>query len=71
MTQLEWQQLEAAVANMTDEEKQKLASLLAPTLVKGSPSPSFGLFADEPELIDEIMAGVYHDRENQPLRSQD
>ena len=71
MTQLEWQQLEAAVAGMTDEEKQRLASLLAPIPDKGSPSPSFGLFADEPELIDEIMAGVYEDRENQPLRSQD
>ena len=64
MTQLEWQQLEATVQHMTDAEKQRLAKLLdaAPAEPERSGNPSLGLFADEPELIDEIMAGIRRDR---------
>ena len=73
MTQIEWQQLEATVRQMTEAEKQRLAGLLAaPTPPSEAPqNPSLGLFADEPELIDEIMAGVYHDRQNYRLRTGD
>jgi hypothetical protein len=73
MTQIQWQQLEATVAQMTDAEKQRLAKLLeaAPMEPEAPHNPSLGLFADEPELIDEIMAGVYHDRENYRLRTGD
>lgn len=28
-----------------------------------------GLFADEPELMDQIMEQIYHDRANLPLRA--
>ena len=70
MTQIQWEQLEAIVARMTDAEKEKLAGLL--TVVK-TPSPLsnpiLGLFADEPELIDEIMEGVYVARETHPFRT--
>lgn len=71
MTQIEWQQLEATVARMTDAEKQRLAALIEePTSRKiRSKNPSLGLFADAPELIDEIMRGVYDARENSPLRT--
>lgn len=71
MTQIQWQQLEATVSQMTDAEKQRLAKLLeAPPADHEAPhNPSLGLFADEPELIDELMAGVYHDRENYRLRT--
>jgi hypothetical protein len=73
MTQIEWQQLEATVLHMSDAEKQRLAKLLeSPSASPETPqNPSLGLFADEPELIDEIMAGVYHDRENYRLRTGD
>ena len=71
MTQIEWQQLEATVQQMSDAEKQRLAKLLevAPAEPEAPHNPSLGLFADEPELIDEIMSGVYHDRENYRLRT--
>ena len=73
MTQIEWQQLEATVQHMTAAEKQRLAKLLnAPAAShETTHNPSLGLFADEPELIDEILAGVYHDRENYRLRTGD
>lgn len=74
MTQIQWQQLEAAVAGMTEQEKQRLASMLTPVNANGLPSPSnpsLGLFADEPELVDEIMEGVYIARETHPFRAGD
>ncbi|MCC6493655.1 MAG: hypothetical protein IT424_11620 [Pirellulales bacterium] len=72
MTQVQWQQLEAVVAAMDDAERQKLARMLhkRPDLQALDPSnPSLGLFADEPELIDEILEGVYEARQNHPLRA--
>lgn len=73
MTQIEWQELEAAVSQMTDADRQKLASFLASadSRVKPSSNPSLGLFADEPELIDEIMESVYIARETHPLRAEE
>jgi hypothetical protein len=74
MTQIQWQQLEATFAGMTEAEKQRLAGLLTPAAANALPSssnPSLGLFADEPELIDEIMEGVYLARETHPLRTRD
>ena len=60
MTQIEWQHLEATVAGMTDEEKQKLADLLTPVSSDESPSPSnpsLGLFADDPQVIGGFQVG--------------
>jgi hypothetical protein len=57
---------------MTLEEKQRLARLLESkrsTATTSADNPSLGLFADEPELIDEIMKGVYEARESYPLRT--
>ncbi len=71
MTQLQWQQLEATVAGMTDEEKRRLTTLLtAPnaSIPPSSTNPSLGLFADEPELVDEIMDFVYASREARQVR---
>ncbi len=72
MTQIQWQQLEATVAGMTEAEKQRLASVLSRPDKATAPTdrdPSIGLFADEPELIDEIMEGVYLARETHLLRA--
>jgi hypothetical protein len=71
MTQIEWQQLEAAVAKMTEAERSKLANLLVrpPAPAADAPNPSLGLFADDPDLIDELLEGVYAARENHPWRA--
>jgi hypothetical protein len=71
MTQTQWQQLEATVAEMTDAEKQRLAELLESSNGAGPTrsDPTIGLFADEPELIDEIMDFVYASREARQLRT--
>jgi hypothetical protein len=74
MTQIQWQQLEATVAQMTDAEKQRLTGLLAkskraPANEKEKPDPVIGLFADEPELMEKVIELVYRDRETAPLRT--
>lgn len=71
MTQIQWEQLEAAVAVMTEEEKQRLAGLLSPAAPPPtSPRKSIiGLFADEPELIEQIIQDVYIARETHPFRT--
>ena len=73
MTQLEWQQLEATVQQMTDAEKQRLAVLLAHSEVPTPPrsndrDPVIGLFADEPELMEQVIELIYRDRETTPFR---
>lgn len=71
MTQIQWQQLEATVAEMSDVDKQRLATLLKAPIAnapQSTPDPSIGLFADEPELIDEIMDFVYASREARQVR---
>jgi hypothetical protein len=35
----------------------------------GNDDPIIGCMADESDLLDEIMEGVYHDRENLPFRA--
>mgnify|MGYP000261085384 CR=1 FL=1 len=73
MTQIEWQQLEATVQQMSAAEKQRLAGLLAhsetPTAHKNSDrDPVIGLFADEPELMEQVIELIYRDRETTPFR---
>jgi hypothetical protein len=74
MTQIQWQQLEATVAQMTDAEKQRLTSLLEKSVIslkseKEKPDPVIGLFADEPELMEKVIELVYRDRETAPFRT--
>lgn len=72
MTQIEWQQLEATVAAMSDAERHRLAELLESNQKSDKPteSPSIiGLFADEPELMEKVVELIYHDRETAPLRT--
>ena len=71
MTHIEWQQLEATVARMTEAEKQRLAALIEDPAISTSrvDNPSLGLFADAPELLDEIMEGIHERRENAPFRT--
>lgn len=72
MTQFEWQQLEAAVAGMTDDEKQRLATLLAApqeSVTPIRPDSIIGLFADDPDLIEQIVQNAYVLRETQPFRT--
>lgn len=72
MTQIEWQQLEATVAGMTDAEKQRLVALAsASTDKKKGPSKDsiIGLFADESELIEQIIQETYRSRESSPFRT--
>jgi hypothetical protein len=71
MTQIQWQQLEATVAEMTEAEKQRLADLLKPSNGT-SPTrsdPTIGLFADDPELIEQIIQDTYIARETHPFRT--
>ncbi len=72
MTQIQWEQLEATVAEMTELEKQRLESLLhrsdlAPA--KTGRDPIIGLFADEPELIEFVIQQTYLARETHPFRT--
>lgn len=71
MTQLEWQQLEATVAKMTDDEKQRLVSLVSKSASTSQPSPDsiIGAFAHESELIEQIIQDTYRLRETQPFRT--
>lgn len=72
MTQIQWQQIEAAVAGMTDVEKQRLATLLnQPDHAKAKTvrDPIIGLFADEPELIEFVIEQTNLARETHPFRS--
>lgn len=73
---LHFEQIVGAVHGLSPEEKLRLRSLLDEELklqiapaVNGSKPTSglIGLFADEPELIDEIMESVYEHR-SRPLR---
>lgn len=72
MTHLEWQQLEATVAGMTDDERQRLATLIVaiePVKTPTSKDSIIGLFADEPDLIEQIIQDTYRLRETQPFRT--
>ena len=74
MTQIQWQQLEATVAQMTDAEKQRLTGLLEKSVISSKienekHDPVIGLFADEPELMEKVIELVYRDRETAPLRT--
>ena len=71
MTQNQWQQLEATVAEMTEAEKQRLADLLKPSN-GASPTrsdPTIGLFADDPDLIEQIIQDTYIARETHSFRT--
>jgi hypothetical protein len=69
MTQIEWQQLEATVEKMTAAEKRRLADLLEKRASGPAKQSIIGLFADEPELIEEIVQGIYEARESRPFRT--
>jgi hypothetical protein len=72
MTQLEWQQLEAAVAKMTDAEKQRLATLLMQPekeQATGGRDPIIGSFADESDLIEFVIEQTNLARETHPFRT--
>lgn len=74
MTQTQWQQLEATVAQMTDAERQRLTSLLEKSAISSKsemekPDPVIGLFADQPELMEKVIELVYRDRETAPFRT--
>ncbi len=73
MTQVQWQYLETVLADMTAEDKQRLASMLTkpPVAETTAQDPLIGALADEPELLDQIMESVYHARETHPLRASD
>ncbi len=72
MTQLQWQQLEATVAGMSDAEKQRLVALVSTNAID-KPRPSndsiIGLFADESELIEQIIQETYRLRATSPFRT--
>lgn len=74
MMKLEWEKLEATVAQMTAGEKARLLALVnaSPT---GESTPTkdrlLGLMADEPELVDDVVHAAYSAREHHPLRLPD
>ena len=67
-----------AVHNLSYEDKLKLRTLLDHQIESAAfafgerPNAKniIGLFADEPELIDEVLKGV-HERRTQPLRIEE
>jgi hypothetical protein len=71
MTRHQWQQLEATVAKMTDDEKLRLMSLVSKGDSTPQPSPEsiIGAFADDAELIEQIIQDTYRLRETQPFRT--
>jgi hypothetical protein len=71
MTQLEWQKLEETLAHMTPDEKVRLLALVNSSLsveATATKDPLFGLMADEPELVDDVVQAAYAAREHHPLR---
>ena len=71
MTQLEWQKLEETLAHMTPDEKARLLALVNSSLsveATSTKDPLFGLMADEPELVDDVVQATYAAREHHPLR---
>jgi len=71
MTQTQWRQLEAALASMTHQEKQRLWELVSTSLgAEALPTRSelWGLFADEADALDGVMESVYEARQSRPLR---
>ncbi len=73
MTQLQWQTLESMLAEMTADDKQRLASMLvaAPAVDAPGDDPLLGAMADEPELLDRVMESVYAARETRLWRAPD
>lgn len=69
--------LEAIRALPKEQRNQLVEQLrreLEPTASQGGaadPGAIIGLFADEPELIDEVCERAMHDRERDPLRVVD
>jgi hypothetical protein len=70
MTQIEWQQLERTVLNLSAAEKQQLRVLLDQSLAEqtNAADPLLGLMADDADLIDQVVEGAYMARERDPLR---
>ena len=68
MTQPEWEQLEAAVSRMTPAERDRLRALLESESPPGSETSVLGLFSEEAELVDAVVAEVHVARENHSLR---
>jgi hypothetical protein len=74
MTQIQWQQLESMIGAMTPEERQRLATILTsptPAASDKGDDPWIGAMADDAELLDQVMEGVYRARETHPLRIAD
>jgi hypothetical protein len=71
MTQLEWQQLEQTVQNLSAAEKDRLRLLLNRSLAGESSvaDPLLGLMADEPDLVDRVLEAALMARERDPLRA--
>jgi len=72
MTALQWKQLQETVAQMTSEEKERLAALLHRRPADESApatDPLLGLMADESELVDQVVKEAHTARELHPLRT--
>lgn len=76
---LKFDSIVGAVHNLNHEDKLRLRSLLEEELKAPAASPMngdqptsglIGLFADEPELIDEVMESAYEHR-SRPLRADE
>jgi hypothetical protein len=74
MTQIQWQYLESIVSTMTSEDKHRLVVMLNAPQHDGAQINGdswIGCMANEGDLLDAVMKGVYEARENHPLRSTD
>jgi hypothetical protein len=74
MTQIQWHYLESMIGSMTPDDKSRLVTMLTapvPADTKLADDPWIGSMADESDLLDEVMEGVYRARETHPLRVVD
>lgn len=72
------QLLKEVLLEMMQEQRNDFKALLREVLLESAPSmlakqppvnPLVGLFADDPQLVDDLIADIYADRQNIPFRA--
>lgn len=71
------QLLKEVLLEMMQERRNDFKALLREVLQESTsssteaiaPNPLIGLFSDDPQLVDDLIADIYIDRQNIPLRT--
>ncbi len=71
MTQIDWQRLEQTMLRIGATEKDRLHSLPDRSLAEGAKAtdPLLGLMADDPDLVDQVVASAMTAHERDALRT--